>query len=76
MRTTQRATPAADSFMFDPHAETMPRESLTLLQTNRLKQTLQRAYWSNKATGITADVPSEAMLTPQLWGKWEFVARP
>lgn len=37
-------------------------------------QTTQRVYWSNKATGITADVPSEAELTPQLWGRWEFVA--
>lgn len=36
-------------------------------------QTLQRVYWSNKATGITADVPSEAMLTPALWGNWQFV---
>ncbi len=35
-------------------------------------ETLQRVYWSNKATGITADVPSEAMLTPMLWGKWQF----
>ena len=35
-------------------------------------QTLQRSYWSNKATGLTSDVPSEAMLTPHLWGKWEF----
>jgi hypothetical protein len=35
-------------------------------------QTLQRVYWSNKASGITADVPSEAELTPRLWGRWEF----
>lgn len=35
-------------------------------------QTMQRVYWSNKATGITADVPSEAELTPKLWGTWEF----
>jgi hypothetical protein len=35
-------------------------------------QTLQRVYWCNKATGITADVPSEAELTPRLWGQWEF----
>ena len=35
-------------------------------------QTLQRAYWCNKATAITADVPSEAELTPRLWGLWEF----
>jgi len=34
-------------------------------------QTLQRVYWCNKATGITADVPSEAELTPRLWGVWE-----
>lgn len=34
--------------------------------------TTARIYWTNKATGITADVPSEAMLTPNLWGRWEF----
>lgn len=33
-------------------------------------QTTQRVYWTNKATAITADVPSEAELTPRLWGKW------
>jgi hypothetical protein len=37
-------------------------------------QTLQRVYWNNKATAITADVPSEAELTPALWGRWEFKA--
>jgi hypothetical protein len=35
-------------------------------------QTVQRVYWSNKATALTSDVPSEAMLTPALWGKWVF----
>ena len=35
-------------------------------------QTTARVYWANKATGITADVPSEAMLTPDLWGNWLF----
>ena len=39
-------------------------------------QTVQRVYWSNKATGITADVPSEAELTPNLWGEWTFKAAP
>jgi len=33
-------------------------------------QTLQRVYWHNKATGLTSDIPSEAELTPQLWGQW------
>jgi hypothetical protein len=37
-------------------------------------QTLQRVYWSNKATGIVSDVPSEAMLTPNMWGVFEFGA--
>jgi DNA-binding beta-propeller fold protein YncE len=37
-------------------------------------QTLQRVYWNNKATAITADVPSEAELTPALWGKFTFKA--
>jgi len=35
-------------------------------------QTTQRVYWNNKATAIVSDVPSEAMLTPSLWGTWEF----
>jgi len=37
-------------------------------------QTTQRVYWANKATAITADVPSEAELTPKLWGKWRIVS--
>ncbi len=31
-------------------------------------KTTQRVYWANKATAITADVPSEAQLLPKLWG--------
>jgi phenylacetate-CoA ligase len=34
----------ADAFMFDRHAETMPRKALAALQTSRLKQTLEFAY--------------------------------
>lgn len=34
--------------------------------------TTQRLYWHNKSTGIVSDVPSEAELTPQLWGWWKF----
>ena len=33
--------------------------------------TTQRVYWSNKATAIVADVPSEAELCPNLWGLWQ-----
>jgi hypothetical protein len=35
-------------------------------------QTHHRVYWSNKATAITADVPSEAELLPGLWGTLQF----
>jgi hypothetical protein len=46
------------------------RGDVGLLRGNGV-QTLHRVYWCNKATGITADVPSEAELTPRLWGTWE-----
>ncbi len=38
--------------------------------------TTARVYWSNKATGITSDVPSEAALTPVLWGQIVIKAAP
>jgi phenylacetate-CoA ligase len=41
---TRTATKASKTFMYDPDAETMPREALTVLQTTRLKQTLELAY--------------------------------
>ena len=53
-----------------PQPGTAIKGDIGILRGNGF-ETLQRVYWSNKATGITADVPSEAMLTPQLWGKWE-----
>jgi hypothetical protein len=34
--------------------------------------TVQRLYWNNKNSGLTADVPGEAMLTPMNWGVFEF----
>ncbi|HTD67050.1 MAG TPA: hypothetical protein VK846_11025, partial [Candidatus Limnocylindria bacterium] len=34
--------------------------------------TFQRSYWRNKASALTSDVPSEAELTPKLWGRMEF----
>jgi hypothetical protein len=37
--------------------------------------TTQRVYWNNKATAIVSDVPSEAMLTPSLWGVWEMKSK-
>jgi hypothetical protein len=39
-------------------------------------QTLQRVYWHNKSAGLVSDLASEAELTPQLWGTFEFKAGP
>jgi hypothetical protein len=59
--------------MLGPESAWMPgatvKADLGILRGNGF-QTLQRVYWSNKATGIVADVPSEAELTPLLWGTW------
>ena len=41
---TRTAAKAPEIFLFDPGAETMPREALNALQTARLKQTLELAY--------------------------------
>jgi hypothetical protein len=49
------------------------RGDLGVLRGNG-SQTLQRVYWTNKATAIVADVPSEAQLTPKLWGTFELTA--
>lgn len=46
------------------------RGDLGILRGNGTATTA-RVYWSNKATGMTSDVPSEAMLTPMLWGRVE-----
>ena len=38
-------------------------------------EVLERIYWSNKATTITADRPSEARLSPDMWGHILFHSR-
>jgi hypothetical protein len=35
-------------------------------------RTLQRLYWQNKIAGTVADIPTEASLTPALWGRVRF----
>ena len=35
-------------------------------------EVMRRIYWSNKATSIVADAPSEARLQPHLWGHVRF----
>lgn len=55
------------------HSGARLRGDLGVLRGNGT-QTLQRVYWTNKATAIVADVPSEAELTPKLWGTLELTA--
>jgi hypothetical protein len=57
----------------NPRAGQIIKADIGILRGNGI-QTTQRVYWSNKATGITSDVPSEAQLTPALWGDWIFKA--
>ncbi len=56
----------------NPTPGTELRGDVGLLRGDGVR-TIQRVYWSNKATGLVSDTPSEAELTPQLWGKFEFV---
>ncbi len=58
-----------------PAPGTTLRGDLGLLRGDGLRTT-QRVYWSNKASGLVSDIPSEAELTPQLWGTLKFVADP
>ena len=34
--------------------------------------TSDRIYWHNKSASMTSDLPTEARLTPNLWGAWQF----
>jgi len=58
-----------------PKAGMKIKADVGVLRGNGLS-TIARVYWSNKATGITSDVPSEAELTPRLWGRFAAVAVP
>ena len=54
-----------------PRAGLRLRGDVGILRGDGAK-TIQRVYWSNKATSIVTDVPSEAALAPNLWGWFEF----
>lgn len=58
-----------------PQAEMKIKGDMGILHGNG-NETIRRSYWSNKATAIFADLPSEAMLTPQLWGTLRFETPP
>jgi hypothetical protein len=56
----------------NPTPGTELRGDIGLLRGDGIR-TIQRVYWSNKATGLVSDIPSEAELTPQLWGRFRFI---
>jgi hypothetical protein len=58
-----------------PYSGMTIRGDIGILRGNG-SETVQRTYWNNKATAILADLPSEAMLTPQLWGHIVFASVP
>lgn len=66
---------ALDALGLAPRPGTTVRGDIGVLRGDG-SQTLARMYWSNKATGIASDVPSEAELLPSLWGVWEFIRGP
>lgn len=53
---------------FKPEAGATHKFDIGLLRGDGA-QTLQRVYWSNKASGLVSDIPSEAELIPALWGE-------
>ena len=57
---------------FQPVRGMVVRGDIGILRGNGV-QTVERVYWNNKASGVVSDVPSEAQLTPQLWGRWRFL---
>ena len=62
----------------DPIAPTVPgggssRRSTSQLLRHLGPDFLQQQILDNKATGLLADVPGEAELTPGLWGEWEII---
>ncbi|MEI6519074.1 MAG: hypothetical protein WCO98_03410 [bacterium] len=58
-----------DTLGFTPKAGMKVKGDIGILRGSD-GQTTARVYWSNKATAIVADVPSEAELLPDLWGMW------
>jgi hypothetical protein len=66
--TVEAAVPLA-ALGFNPQAGKSYRTDLGVIYSDaKGDNRAARVYWSNKATGLTADVPGEIMATPGLWG--------
>jgi hypothetical protein len=68
----EAAIPLA-SIHLDPAATPKIRGDLgRVLSDQTGTRAVARLYWANHNTAITADVPSEARLQPNLWGTFVF----
>ncbi len=70
---TLEAAVPLKSIHLDPKATPVIRGDVGRVHSDQTgTRAVGRTYWSNKNTNITADVPSEAMIQPSLWGKFRF----
>lgn len=67
IRTTYEIAIPLDLLDFKPLAGKTYKFDIGVLRGDGV-QTLQRAYWKNRAAGIVSDIASEAELIPALWG--------
>ncbi len=67
IRTTYEVAIPLQLLSFKPKSGTEYKFDIGILRGDG-RQTLQRAYWHNKASGMVSDIPSEAELIPALWG--------
>ncbi len=55
-----------------PSAKVVPGDAGVIFGSQSGNGARLRLYWCNKATAITSDIPSEAALQPENWGKLRF----
>ena len=71
-RYTLRASIPLDALGFHPIPGKTYRGDFGVVYSDKAGQTnVLRMHWSNKATGIISDLPSEAQIQPALWGRFE-----
>jgi hypothetical protein len=71
----EAAIPLADLGLQSPGGKTLKADFGVLFGDADGAITMLRSYWSNQATMIVNDVPSEIMLSPNLWGNVTFEGR-
>ena len=70
--TVEAAVPLADLGIAPAAGQTLRGDLGVLFSDGSGVQCVRRSYWSNRNTGVTADVPTEARLQPAEWGRFDF----